>query len=242
MTVSGTATRYDPFGPDFQADPFAVYRWMRDEAPVYYSEKWSWWALSRFEDVRAAVLDPETYRQLRGHRHRRHREGPERRPGSCPTWTTRATTRSAGSCSRTSCRAGSPSARTASAAVVREPDRRLAGPRRGRPGPGAGLADAQRGVLRPARACPTARGPESRRRTSWSAGCTSSRTASPTTPGSPRWPRRPPPGIQDYFIDLLNERRRHRRDDLVTHLVRSRDRRRAVRRRGHRRRLGDHRA
>ena len=51
---------YDPFSPAFQADPFPVYRWMRDEAPVFYSEKWNWWALSRFDDVRAAALDPAT--------------------------------------------------------------------------------------------------------------------------------------------------------------------------------------
>jgi len=25
---------YDPFSPEFQADPFPVYRWMLEEAPV----------------------------------------------------------------------------------------------------------------------------------------------------------------------------------------------------------------
>ena len=57
---------YDPFSPAFQADPFPVYRWMRDEAPVFYSEKWNWWALSRFDDVRAAALDPATYLSFEG--------------------------------------------------------------------------------------------------------------------------------------------------------------------------------
>jgi cytochrome P450 len=58
---------YNPFAPDFYtSDPFAVYRWMRDEAPVYYSQKWGWWALSRFEDVRAALLDPDTFRSFEG--------------------------------------------------------------------------------------------------------------------------------------------------------------------------------
>jgi cytochrome P450/ferredoxin-NADP reductase len=33
---------------------------------VYYSEKWNWWALSRFEDVRVAVLDPATYLSFEG--------------------------------------------------------------------------------------------------------------------------------------------------------------------------------
>lgn len=62
MTVTG----YDPFSAEFQADPFSVYKWMRDEAPVYYSEKWNWWALSRWEDVRAAALDPETFLSYEG--------------------------------------------------------------------------------------------------------------------------------------------------------------------------------
>jgi cytochrome P450 len=57
---------YDPFSAQFQADPYPVYRWMRDEAPVYYSEKWGWWALSRFADVRAAALDPDTFRSYEG--------------------------------------------------------------------------------------------------------------------------------------------------------------------------------
>ena len=39
----------------YTSDPFGVYRWMRDEAPVYWSERYQWWALTRFEDVRAAA-------------------------------------------------------------------------------------------------------------------------------------------------------------------------------------------
>jgi cytochrome P450 len=66
MTADSTR-EYDPFEPNFYtSDPFAVYRWMRDEAPVYYSEKWGWWALSRFEDVRAAALDADTFRSFEG--------------------------------------------------------------------------------------------------------------------------------------------------------------------------------
>ena len=60
------AMEYDPFSQEFQADPFPVYRWMRDEAPVFHSEKWGWWALSRFEDVRAAATDPQTFLSYEG--------------------------------------------------------------------------------------------------------------------------------------------------------------------------------
>jgi cytochrome P450/ferredoxin-NADP reductase len=67
MSISTSrVTEYDPFSQEFQADPFPVYRWMRDEAPVFYSEKWNWWALSRFEDVRAAATDPQTFLSYEG--------------------------------------------------------------------------------------------------------------------------------------------------------------------------------
>lgn len=61
-----TVPTYDPFAADFYDDPFPVYRWMRDQAPVYYSERWGWWALSRFADVRAAATDPDTFRSFEG--------------------------------------------------------------------------------------------------------------------------------------------------------------------------------
>jgi cytochrome P450/ferredoxin-NADP reductase len=61
-----SVAEYDPFSREFQADPFRVYRWMRDVAPVFYSEKWNWWALSRFEDVRAAATDPQTFLSYQG--------------------------------------------------------------------------------------------------------------------------------------------------------------------------------
>lgn len=52
---------YDPFSVAFQEDPFPVYQRLRDEAPVYRSEKWGFWALSRYEDVRACLLDTDTF-------------------------------------------------------------------------------------------------------------------------------------------------------------------------------------
>jgi cytochrome P450/ferredoxin-NADP reductase len=52
---------YDPFSDAFKDDPFPVYRRLRDEAPVYFSEKWGFYALSRYEDCRRALLDPATF-------------------------------------------------------------------------------------------------------------------------------------------------------------------------------------
>jgi cytochrome P450 len=66
MTV-GSSIEYNPLAPEFYtSDPFEVYRRMRDESPVHYSEQWGWWALTRFEDVRTAITDPDTFRSFEG--------------------------------------------------------------------------------------------------------------------------------------------------------------------------------
>jgi len=57
---------YDPFTAEFQADPFTVYQRLRREAPVYYNEKWDFYAVSRFEDVRAVLKDHETFLNFQG--------------------------------------------------------------------------------------------------------------------------------------------------------------------------------
>jgi cytochrome P450 len=42
---------YDPFDPAVMADPLPYYRFLRDEHPVCYIEKWDTYALSRFTDI-----------------------------------------------------------------------------------------------------------------------------------------------------------------------------------------------
>ena len=55
MTV--TAVEFDPFSDEYFDDPTDVYRRLRDEAPVYFSERYGFYALSRFADVVAAHRD-----------------------------------------------------------------------------------------------------------------------------------------------------------------------------------------
>ena len=52
---------YNPFDTKTQDDPYPTYQWLRDEAPVYHNEQLDIWAISRFEDVYAATVDPETF-------------------------------------------------------------------------------------------------------------------------------------------------------------------------------------
>jgi cytochrome P450 len=57
---------YDPYDFDIDADPYPVWRRLRDEAPLYYNERYDFFALSRYADVEAALVDWETYRSGRG--------------------------------------------------------------------------------------------------------------------------------------------------------------------------------
>jgi cytochrome P450 len=57
---------YDPFSEAVMADPYPIYRRMRDEAPLYFCEKWNCWALSRFEDVWNASMDAASYSTEQG--------------------------------------------------------------------------------------------------------------------------------------------------------------------------------
>ncbi|OIN81750.1 cytochrome P450 [Mycobacterium malmoense] len=57
---------FDPFSEDFFNSPYETYRRMREEAPVYYDEKYDFYALTRHEDVAAAFKDYETYSSARG--------------------------------------------------------------------------------------------------------------------------------------------------------------------------------
>jgi cytochrome P450 len=55
----------DPFSHEFHADPYPVYRWLRDNAPVYRSAD-GWYALSRYEDVLEASQQPLLFSSAEG--------------------------------------------------------------------------------------------------------------------------------------------------------------------------------
>ncbi|MGV0714769.1 cytochrome P450 [Mycolicibacterium sp. XJ662] len=57
---------YDPYDVSIDVDPYPVYKRLRDEAPVYYNEKFDFWALSRFADVEAALRDVENLSSAKG--------------------------------------------------------------------------------------------------------------------------------------------------------------------------------
>src|SRR5258708_8238930 len=62
----GSPMEFNPYSDSFFDDPYETYRWMRDEAPVYYSERWDFYALTRHEDVVAAHRDWQTFSSAYG--------------------------------------------------------------------------------------------------------------------------------------------------------------------------------
>ncbi|WP_020105904.1 cytochrome P450 [Nocardia sp. 348MFTsu5.1] len=64
MTIA--ELEFDPFSQEFFDGAYDLYARMREEAPVYYSEKYDFYALSRYTDVAAAYRDFSTYSSARG--------------------------------------------------------------------------------------------------------------------------------------------------------------------------------
>ena len=57
---------YDPFDYRVHEDPYPTYAWMRAHAPVYRNDRRDFWALSRYDDVKAALRDPGRYSNRNG--------------------------------------------------------------------------------------------------------------------------------------------------------------------------------
>jgi cytochrome P450 len=63
MTTSASTTDlyWDPYKVEITADPYPVYRRLREEAPLYYNDELDFYALSRHHDIERALLNAATY-------------------------------------------------------------------------------------------------------------------------------------------------------------------------------------
>src|SRR6201987_3538925 len=61
MSVDTTQLYYDPYDYDIDADPYPLWKRMRDEAPLYYNGRYDFYALTRFDDVEKGLVDWKTY-------------------------------------------------------------------------------------------------------------------------------------------------------------------------------------
>ena len=57
---------WNPYDHEHATDPYPIFRQLRDEAPVYHNAEIGFFALSRFDDVLNAHLDPKTYSSTHG--------------------------------------------------------------------------------------------------------------------------------------------------------------------------------
>lgn len=57
---------FDPYSPAVDAEPFALYRILREEHPCFWSEPAQMWVLSRYDDIVTALSDWKTYSSARG--------------------------------------------------------------------------------------------------------------------------------------------------------------------------------
>jgi cytochrome P450 len=66
MTATESDVYYDPFDFEIDTDPYPIWKRLRDERPLYYNERYGFYAVSRFEDVERALVDWRTYSSARG--------------------------------------------------------------------------------------------------------------------------------------------------------------------------------
>ncbi len=61
MTAAEVDLYYDPYDFAIDADPYPIWKRLRDERPLYHNERYDFFALSRFDDVEACSRDWPTY-------------------------------------------------------------------------------------------------------------------------------------------------------------------------------------
>jgi cytochrome P450 len=82
MTATEPDLYYDPYDFEIDADPYPVWRRMREEQPLYYNERYDFYALSRFDDVERGLVDWRSYSSAKGSVLEVIRSGMEIPPGS----------------------------------------------------------------------------------------------------------------------------------------------------------------
>ncbi len=75
-------THYDPYDFSIDADPYPVWKRMRDEAPLFYNAEYDFFAVSRFDDVERCSIDWRTYISGKGSVLEIIKSGMEIPPGS----------------------------------------------------------------------------------------------------------------------------------------------------------------
>ncbi len=82
MTTTEPELYYDPYDFEIDTNPYPIWRRLREERPLYYNERYDFFALSRFDDVEKGLVDWKTYSSAKGTLLELIRSGIEMPPGS----------------------------------------------------------------------------------------------------------------------------------------------------------------
>ena len=82
MTTTDSEIYYDPYDFEIDTDPYPIWRRLREEQPLYYNERYDFYALSRFEDVEKGLVNWRGYSSAKGTLLELIRSGMEIPPGS----------------------------------------------------------------------------------------------------------------------------------------------------------------
>jgi len=66
MSPTDTDLYYDPYDFEIDADPYPIWRRLREERPLYHNERYDFYAVSRFADVERGLVDWRTYSSAEG--------------------------------------------------------------------------------------------------------------------------------------------------------------------------------
>lgn len=66
MSAIGSDVYYDPYDFEIDTDPYPVWKRLREECPLYYNDRYDFYALSRFDDVERCSVDWRTYSSAKG--------------------------------------------------------------------------------------------------------------------------------------------------------------------------------
>jgi cytochrome P450 len=66
MTITTEEVYFDMYDRAIYADPYPVYRRLREEAPLYHNEKFGFYAVSRFEDAERVMVDRDHFVSSKG--------------------------------------------------------------------------------------------------------------------------------------------------------------------------------
>jgi cytochrome P450 len=82
LTQTSADLYYDPYDYEIDADPYPLWKRMRDEAPLYHNERYDFYAITRFDDVEKALVDWKNFISGKGSVLEMIKAGIEMPPGS----------------------------------------------------------------------------------------------------------------------------------------------------------------